>query len=162
MHFHAGGGLLAHAITARTVWVADWFAGLPKPDVEKYPDDRGDRHHTYANLAVSCADVEENFRRHGLLDEQVKFLAGWFKDTLPGAPIGKLAMARLDGDMYESTLDAIGSLYPKLSVGGYLIVDDYHAVPACKKAIHDFRRREGISEEVKAIDWTGVYWRRER
>ena len=63
--------------------------------------------------------VKANFEKYGLLDAQVVFLKGWFKDTLPAAPIGKLAVMRLDGDMYESTMDALKSLYPELSPGGY-------------------------------------------
>jgi O-methyltransferase len=104
--------------------------------------------------------VKENFRRYGLLDEQVRFLKGFFHDTLPGAPIERLAVIRLDGDMYESTMDGLVNLYPKLSPGGFIIVDDYGAVPACKQAVHDYRNAHGIEEEIVPIDWTGVFWRR--
>lgn len=154
--------LRAYQVTDRTVWLADSFQGLPKPNAEKYPADKGDRHHRLSHLAVSLEEVRENFRRYDLLDEQVKFLQGWFRDTLPTAPIEKLAVARLDGDLYESTIDAFGNLYARLSVGGFLIVDDYGAVPACKRATEDFRARQNIREEIKRIDETGVYWRRER
>ncbi|HEX2853807.1 MAG TPA: TylF/MycF family methyltransferase [Opitutaceae bacterium] len=154
--------LRAHQVSDRVVWLADSFAGLPKPNAEKYPADAGDRHHRLSHLAIPLEEVRENFRRYDLLDEQVKFLKGWFKDTLPKAPIEKLAVARLDGDLYESTTDALENLYDKLSVGGFLIVDDYGAVPACKRATEDFRARENIREEIKQIDGTGVYWRRER
>ena len=82
------------------------------------------------------------------------------RDTLPSAPIDTLAVARLDGDMYESTMDALTSLYPKLSPGGYLIVDDY-GIPMCKQAIHDYRDEHGITEPIQVIDWLGVYWQRE-
>jgi hypothetical protein len=104
--------------------------------------------------------VRANFQRYDLLDDQVRFLKGWFKDTLPSAPIGKLAVIRLDGDMYESTMDGLVNLYPKLSPGGFLIVDDYGAVPSCKKAVQDYREQHGIREEIQTIDWTGIYWRR--
>jgi O-methyltransferase len=152
--------LKAHGVTDRKVWVADSFAGLPKPDAARYPADAGDRHWTYGELAVSLQQVRANFGRYGLLDDQVQFLPGWFKDTLPAAPIERLAVARLDGDMYESTMDAIEALYPKLSPGGFLIVDDYGAVPACKRATEDYRNRNGIKEPIVTIDWTGVYWRK--
>jgi O-methyltransferase len=91
----------------------------------------------------------------------VKFLVGWFKDTLPSAPIEKLAVARLDGDMYESTIQAIEALYPKLSPGGFCIVDDYgsHASQA-GKAIDDYRKAHGITEEIVDVDGFGAYWRR--
>jgi O-methyltransferase/8-demethyl-8-(2,3-dimethoxy-alpha-L-rhamnosyl)tetracenomycin-C 4'-O-methyltransferase len=144
----------------RTVWVADSFEGLPKPEAEKYPADQGDQHHTYKELAISMESVQSNFDKYGLLDSQVKFLKGWFKDSLPTAPIERLALLRLDGDMYSSTMEAIELLYDKLSVGGFVIVDDYGVVPACKQAITDYRDRHGIIDPIVPIDGVGVYWRK--
>ena len=105
-------------------------------------------------------EVKKNFERYDLLDDQVRFLKGWFRDTLPSAPIEKLSVMRLDGDMYESTMDALVHLYPKLSVGGYVIIDDYGAIAVCRKAVEDFRREHKITEPLLEIDWAGVYWRR--
>jgi len=153
--------LEAYGDATRRVWVADSFAGLPAPDA-RYAADRGDVHHGFRALAVSLEQVRANFARYGLLDERVRFLEGWFKDTLPGAPIGRLAVLRLDGDMYESTMDALRPLYPRLSVGGYLIVDDYGVVPGCKQAVDEYRAEHGIAEPIVDIDGWGVYWRRER
>lgn len=152
--------LKAWGVTDRKVWVADSFEGLPAPDEEKYPADRGDRFHTFEQLKVSLEQVQANFRSYDLLDDQVKFLKGWFSETLPHAPIERLAVMRLDGDMYESTMDALVSLYPKLSVGGYVIIDDYEAVPACKQAVHDYRAKHGIEDEIITIDPQSSYWRR--
>jgi O-methyltransferase len=147
-------------VVDRRIWVADSFAGLPKPDADRYPADQGDTFHQYSELAVSVDEVKANFRRFDLLDEQVCFLEGWFRDTLPGAPIDRLAILRLDGDMYESTMVALTSLYPKVSPGGYVIVDDYGAVAGCRKAVDDYRWAHAIDEEMRWVDWTGVYWRR--
>ena len=151
--------LSAYGIEDRKVYVADSFHGLPRPDPEKYPADKGDEHYKQEFLAISQSEVENNFRKYGLLDGQVIFLKGWFEDTLPNAPIEKLAILRLDGDMYGSTMDALASLYPKLSSGGFCIIDDY-SVSRCKKAVDDFRAENGIDSEVKVVDWTGVYWRK--
>jgi len=151
--------LAAYGDTDRLVWVADSFAGLPKPS-GKYEADEGDPHWTYTELVVSEEEVRANFERYGLLDEQVRFLKGFFQDTLADAPIERLAVVRLDGDMYESTIVALETLYPKLSVGGYLIVDDWGAVPGCRQAVEDYRRDHGITEPVVEIDWTGVYLQR--
>jgi O-methyltransferase len=156
------GVLEAHGVTDRTVYVADSFQGLPRPDAALYPADAGDIYHAYEDLKVTMEQVQENFRRYGLLDEQVHFLKGWFAETLPSAPFERLAVARLDGDMYGSTMDALRALYPKLSPGGYLIVDDYGAVAACRKAVEDFRSEHGIRDAIQPIDWTGVYWQRSR
>lgn len=152
--------LKANDITDRTVWVADSFQGLPPPDPSKAPADAGAKWHTYSELAVSVEQVMQHFRVYGLLDDQVKFLKGWFKDTLSKAPFKKLAVARLDGDMYESTMDSLTNLYPKLSPGGYLIVDDFHPVPACKQAVEDYRKEHRISDPIKDIDKSGVFWRK--
>lgn len=152
--------LAALGDTSRTVWVADSFEGLPKPDPQKYPRDTGDVHWTNNEfLAISLDTVKANFERYGFLDDRVRFLKGWFKDTLPTAPISRLAVIRLDGDMYESTIQALDALYPKLSPGGYLIVDDY-GLAGCKAAVDDYRATHEIKEEVRTIDWSGVYWRR--
>jgi O-methyltransferase len=117
--------LAAYGVTDRRVFVADSFGGLPEPDAQKYPADNGSMFHAESYLAVSREEVEKNFAKYGLLDDRVVFLQGWFKDTLPTASIEKLALLRLDGDMYESTMDALGNLYPKLSSGGFCIIDDF-------------------------------------
>jgi len=144
----------------RKVWVADSFEGLPKPNPELYPEDKGDDLYSLEQLRISLDQVKNNFKRFNLLDDNVKFLKGWFKDTLPSAPIEKLAIVRLDGDMYESTMDGLTNLYHKLSSGGYLIIDDYGVIPACKKAVHDFRNKNGITEEIINIDDSGYYWQK--
>jgi O-methyltransferase len=152
--------LAAHHVENRRVFVADSFEGLPKPEAEKYPPDEGDRHHLHTFLAVSQAEVEDAFRKYGLLDDQVVFVKGWFAHTLPALATDKLSILRLDGDMYGSTMDALNNLYPKLSKGGFCIVDDY-ALPSSRMAADDYRAQHGIDAEMKVIDWTGVYWRKE-
>ena len=154
--------LQAHGVFDRRVFVADSFEGLPAPDAETYPYDAGLDLSVYEELAIPLEQVQENFRRYGLLDDRVQFLKGWFKDTLPNAPIDCLAVMRLDGDLYESTIQAFEALYPKLSVGGYVIVDDYGAVAACARATHDFRDANGIDDEIVTVDATGVFWQRTR
>lgn len=144
----------------RNVWVADSFEGLPKPNKSKYEADKEDKHHQEEELAVSLEIVKNNFEKYNLLDDNVKFLKGWFKDTLPNAPIDKLAILRLDGDMYESTINSLDNLYPKLSKGGYIIIDDWGAVAGCKKAVLDYRQKYSINEEIKDIDGMGVFWQK--
>ena len=96
--------LKVHGISDRRVWLADSFEGLPPPDAASFPADVDSTLHTYDQLRVSLEDVQRNFTRYGLLDDQVRFLKGWFRDTLPTAPVTRLALLRLDGDMYESTI----------------------------------------------------------
>ena len=148
--------LKAYGDTTRIVWVADSFEGLPKPNAALYPADVLDQHHTFEELAVPMEEVAENFRRFCLLDENVKFLKGWFKDTLSSAPIKRLALMRLDGDMYESTMDALLALYPRLSIGGFVIIDDYGCIEACRQAVDDYRNKQNIQDKLIPIDWSGV------
>jgi len=155
------GILAAHGSKDRRVFVADSFQGLPPPDTGRYPGDAGDKLFEHDFLSVSRANVEENFRKYDLLDAQVVFLEGWFKDTLPSAPIEKLAVMRLDGDMYGSTIEALTALYPKLSPGGFCIIDDY-ALGGCRAAVHDFRDQHKITEPILEVDTDGRYWRKAR
>jgi hypothetical protein len=151
--------LKAYGVTDRRVWVADSFCGLPQPN-PKYSADANDKHHTYAELAISLEEVKANFAKYDLLDEQVVFLKGWFSETLPQAAIQALAVLRLDGDMYESTMDGIANLYDKVSTNGVIIVDDYGAVEACRQAIHEFRASRGIEDPIQNIDGIGVFWQK--
>lgn len=153
------GALRAYGDSDRLVWVADSFQGLPEPDENRYPVDTGDLHHTLSNLAVSLEEVKNNFDLYDLLDDRVRFLKGWFADTLPAAPIERLSILRLDGDMYGSTMESLSALYPKLSVGGYCIVDDY-GLKGCRAAVHDYRSAHGIQEPIEPIDELSVLWRR--
>jgi len=152
--------LKAYGVTNRRVWAADSFRGLPAPNPEQYPLDAGLHFESYTALAVPLDVVKENFRRFGLLDEHVRFVEGWFADTLAHVEADEFAVVRLDGDLYESTTDALTALYPKLATGGFLIVDDYGALGACRAAVHDYRIRHGVRDEIHEIDWTGAYWRK--
>ena len=111
-------------------------------------------------LAVPLEEVQQLFKRYDLLDSQVRFLKGWFKDTLAVAPIKSLAMLRLDGDLYESTMDTLVPLYDKVSTGGFVIVDDYYSCLPCGRAIDEFRAARGISTPLQKIDEQSVFWRK--
>lgn len=151
--------LAAWGDETRRVFVADSFQGLPRPNPRLYPVDAGDRHYTHEDLIAPLDQVKANFARFGLLDERVVFLPGWFKDTLPNAPVDQLAILRLDGDMYESTMEGLESLYDKVSPGGFIIVDD-HDLPNCRRAMNDFRDARGIRDPIQDIDGAGIYWRK--
>lgn len=150
------GVLKTYGVMDRVVWLADSFAGLPEPDriKESYGWRGGD-------MTVTIEEVRQNFARYGLLDEQVTFLKGFFSDTLPQAPISSLAILRIDADLYESTRDALTYLYPRLSLGGFAIFDDYQNLRDCRRAIDEYRELNGISTPIQVIDKRAVYWRKE-
>lgn len=159
--------LMARGVSDRLIWVADSFEGLPEPDPVKYPAEAKAYHGVVQtkvmnHLAVGLDEVRENFAKFNLLDEKVRFLKGWFKDTLPAAPIEHLSILRLDGDHYESTMDALTSLYHRLSPGGYAIIDDYgeDSWTYCRRAVEEFRTAHGIDEPLMRVDQSCYYWQR--
>lgn len=152
------GVLMAHEDPARRVWVADSFAGLPKPQSERDTIDLSADERP--ELVVPLPRVQANFARFDLLDDRVHFLEGWFRDTLAGAPIEQIAVLRLDGDLYESTRQTFDALYDRVVPGGFVIVDDYGVLPECRQCVDDFRAERGITDPITTIDWTGVRWRK--
>ncbi|MFI1913931.1 TylF/MycF family methyltransferase [Nocardia sp. NPDC020380] len=153
--------LRAHDIKDRTVWVADSFQGMPEIGPDGHPmDHRLALHRANHVLGIPLEQVRQNFAKYDLLDDQVRFLPGWFHDTLPTAPIDQLAILRLDGDLYQSTLDSLTHLYPKLSPGGYVIIDDY-VLPPVHEAVLEYRRQHGISDRLRPVDISSACWRRE-
>jgi O-methyltransferase len=162
--WRGGASILARAVlraagdASRRVFVADSFQGLPPPN-PAYPQDAGSKLHEHRELAISLESVQANFAKFDLLDERVVFLKGWFRDTMPQAPVARLAVLRLDGDLYESTLDPLTHLFDRISPGGWVIVDDYF-IPACKAAVSDFLGARGLAPEIVPIDGMGVYFQK--
>jgi hypothetical protein len=146
--------LSAYDIKDRRVFAADSFEGFPAHSEADANFSIGG----VADFAVSLDEVKTNFARYGLLDDQVVFLKGLFKDTLPVAPVRSIAVLRLDGDLYESTRDGLEHLYGKLSSGGSLIADDYFLFEGQRKAIDEFRSAHNITDPIIRIDHFGGFW----
>lgn len=152
--------LACYGVQNRTVWVADSFEGLPPPGSARLTVDNEFDFGNQELLRVGLATVKRNFERYGLLDDQVQFIEGWFADTLPSAPVERLAMLRLDADLYESTWQILTALYDRVVSGGFVIIDDYLLDP-CRAAVTEFREREGITAPIVTIDPSSVYWQRD-
>lgn len=143
----------------RKIWLADSFDGLPIPT---------NKHDLGVNLskserphyAIPIERVKELFSRFEMLDDNVHFVQGWFRDTLHRIVIEKIAVLRLDGDLFESTMDTLTALYEKVAIGGFIIVDDYFAFDGCKLAVDEFRSVNGISDRIVNIDGSGVFWKK--
>ena len=157
--FFFGISFIVNGWNDRRIFVADSFDGLPKPSLEQDKNldlSKG----VYPELAIALETVQDNFRAYDLLNEQVIFLKGWFKDTLGDIRINQLALLRLDGDLYESTMDALHHLYDKVVSGGFVIVDDFGMIN-CEKSVNDFfLNRNEPMPKIHKVDWTGVYWRK--
>jgi hypothetical protein len=153
---------VVHGEAQRRTWVVDSFRGLPPSDKgedRRYGLDLDEAREPW--LACSEARVRDHFARYDLLDGGVEFVAGWVAESLPKAPIGPLAMLRLDVDLYSSTMECLDLLYDKVSPGGFVIVDDYVWLDCCRDAVDEFRSRRGIVEPIEAIDGSGIYWRKD-
>jgi len=158
------GVLAAHGVTDRTVWVADSFQGLPAPPADSVDEGMYNFPQVVEldRFNVDLVTVKCAFSRYDLLDDQVQFLPGWFNETLSAAPIEQLAVLRLDGDYYESTMVTLESLYPKVAVGGYVIIDDWGLEQICgeKEAVLEYRLGYGINDEIVPIDYHSAYWQK--
>ena len=158
--------LAAYGDTERQVWACDSFEGLPDPDVDRYPADvefafadSMERDFTKQVLVVPLDRVKANLARYELLDDRVLFLKGWFKDTLPSAPIEQIGVLRVDGDLYEWTIDVSftwsrrcrreDSLSLTTTTGSMLV-----------EAVDNYRATHSIVDQINEIDWTGVWWQR--
>ena len=141
----------------RKVFVADSFKGLPPPECQQ---DEGANYHLYTELAISLESVSNNFKQYGCLDDNVVFIEGWFKDTLPNNnKIEKLSILRMDGDMYKSTMDVFETCYHKLSEGGFCIIDDW-CIPDCREAVEDWWKLLGKQPQYIDIDGSSIYWQK--
>lgn len=143
----------------RLVWLADSFSGFPKPDLETFPDDADLDLSKGSFQPAPIDEVRASFERLGS-EDGVRFVQGFFRDTLPGLRGGQWSLVRLDGDSYESTWVGLENLYPGLSTGGYLVIDDYGCLEECRKAVGDYRSEHGIGDPIEMIDWTGARWRK--
>lgn len=135
----------------RRVHLFDSFQGMPaatEADEEQWRE-----HGAKTGMAkVSVKEVMANMDRWGIPPELLVYHPGWFEATIPppaapGIRLNQIAVLRLDGDLYESTRVPMKHLYPLVSPGGWIIVDDYH-LSGCKKAVHE------------VVSPGPVYWRK--
>ncbi len=139
----------------RTTWYFDSFEGMPEP-TEKDARGRG-KSGTVQDimgdaLKADVADVEEvAFNVLHLERDKNIIVKGWFEDTLPvkKKEIGPIAILRLDGDWYESTMTTLNELYDQVVPGGYVIIDDYGSWEGCRTAVHEFQEKRGITMNLE-------------
>jgi hypothetical protein len=149
-------GIVKSYKSNKKVFVADSFNGVPSPSIQI---DQNSNLHNVALLRVSVEQVKSNFRKYELLDDNVIFLEGLFKNTLKTDLINKISVLRLDGDLYESTKDSLENLYHKVTIGGFIIIDDWAWIN-CKTAVDEFRDKNNIKDIIRVVDSWGVYWQK--
>ena len=143
-----GNNLAAMCAAGRHGYGFDSFQGIPwagehdteQPGIGMIDKSKIGILETSGVTSHSEESVIENFKRWGL--ENYSLVKGWFQDTLRYANSEynkdfQVSVLRLDGDLYESTLVCLEKLYPQLSKGGILIIDDWN-LEGCRKAFYDY------------------------
>jgi hypothetical protein len=150
----------------KKVWMYDTFAGMTQPtDVDT--DLQGTKAHDEYNSSqsdgynrmyyASLNDVKEQFRIRNLLGSNVHFVQGDVAETLNAAQLlpKDISVLRLDTDWYESTKVELEILYPKLSTGGFLIVDDYGHWEGSRRAVDEYFKSYKPKPFLQYTDYTG-------
>lgn len=141
----------------RTVWAADSFRGFDPRDPQSEAF-ISDGHGEF--LSVPLGHVEEVFNRYGVSTERVRFVEGYVQDTMPGLAAQQWSLIRIDCDTYHAVGCCLQHLYPKLSPGGFVIIDDYRCIQGCRAAVDEYREHCDISDELISDDWSSAYWRK--
>ena len=139
--------------TSRKVYLYDTYEGMPEPtsvDIDyagrsahdDWQDNRRDGYNEW-NFA-SLEDVQDNMRATEYPFDQLVFVKGLVQNTIPEASPRFIALLRLDTDFHDSTLHELEHLFPLLSPGGVLIIDDYGHYMGQKKAVDDYFCRTNI------------------
>mmetsp|Transcript_7093 Transcript_7093/g.43876 ORF Transcript_7093/g.43876 Transcript_7093/m.43876 type:complete len:336 (-) Transcript_7093:5493-6500(-) len=144
--------LATHGVQNRRVFVMDAFESL----------------HQYGNhktfLQTSESQVKHNFFKYGLLDSGVTFIRGLFKDSLPHFkdryPETRIAVLRIDSNFYDSYQDALYYLYELVPTGGFVIFDDVMSHAAVMRCWQDFKKEQGLPEELEQIDDHSAFFRK--
>lgn len=147
------GGIATVLGRSRQYWLFDSFEGLPPAKANDgdealaWQADKGS-----ANYHDNCK-AEESFAQAAMkLAGATRFttVKGWFNETLPKfVPETRIAILRLDGDWYESTMECLNALYQHVRPGGVIIIDDYYTWAGCSRAVHDFLSRHELEDVVR-------------
>jgi len=144
----------------REYFLYDSFEGLPEAKDIDGSDAILWQNNVDSDDYLNNCSAEEEFADASMKMAQATnytITKGWFKDTLPSFPDKKIAILRLDGDWYESTMDCLNNLFSKMTPGGVIIIDDYYTWEGCSKAIHDFFSQHKLNTRVFQFNNTICY-----
>ena len=169
------GVLCANAKTNKTFWGYDSFIGIQLAG-SKDTEQAGigaithDTNVPSDQLLVSSGitvhskqEVINNLKKWGLWDKvSINLIEGWVqKSMINSHPQGKIAILRLDMDVYDPTIFVLRMLYDRVSTGGVIIIDDW-ALEGVRVAVQEFCKEKGIVPHLKTIEnSTPVYWVKE-
>jgi hypothetical protein len=157
--------LLERGITDRDLYLFDTFSGMTEPSSEDTaspydgysPHRRWRRHRALGRewAGVPAEVVRERVESTGYPAERIHLVEGMVEDTLPASAPERVALLRLDTDWYASTKHELVELYPRLSAGGVLIVDDYGHYEGARQAVDEYFSERGEPLLLSRIDYTG-------
>jgi len=156
-------GLLAVAPGARDFHFFDSFEGLPPAepiDGQRALDWQADTEAPdyYDNNRADRGAFEARVTAAARPEQRIHVHQGWFSETLSKAPADlEIAVLRLDGDWYRSTLDCLEQLFDKVMPGGLVIIDDYLDWDGCTRAVHDFLSARQAPEAIRQSRFGGVF-----
>jgi len=136
---------------SRNYYLFDSFEGLPPAkDIDgQRAIDYQEKKEDPAYFDNCAADINFATEAMNLTGANYTLTKGWFNQTLPLFKSNKpIAILRLDGDWYDSTLDCLTYLYPMVNHGGIIILDDYYGWDGCSKAVHDYLSSIGSASRI--------------
>lgn len=158
--------LVALGSTDRDIYLFDTFEGLPRPDDEKdidilgnhaingwLPHARGNEQSNWAY--ASLEDVKSNVSKIGYPASRLHFVKGLVENTIPANAPDALALCRLDTDWYASTKHEMEHLYPRISAGGVLIIDDYGHFNGARNAVDEYLSENKVPILLNRVDYSG-------
>ena len=150
-------GLLdVYGIASRKVVAADSFEGIPLNTTMQ-----GDPVDGWADRWVATLDeVKANIARFGMLDDRIEFCVGYFEQSLASLQGRRFAVIRLDSDSHDSVMSSLVQLYPLVSQGGIVIIDDWH-LPGCRMAVEAYRAKHGIADPIQEVGGN-AYWAKQQ
>jgi hypothetical protein len=165
-----GGSMMAVALTliehgaVRRLHLFDTFEGMPPPG--QFDQDlcgepaaaQLQRDHQHASLIRAYSPLDEvrgNLESTGYDPAQIRYVPGRVEETLPACAPPQIALLRLDTDWYESTYHELVHLYPRLSPGGVLIIDDYGHWQGARRAVDQYLSEHRPALLLCRIDYTG-------
>lgn len=157
--------LQRRGVTDRDIYLYDTFAGMPKPEerddealggivkasweAHRTTED-GDKGSNWMKAGVDI--VRERIDPLGYPDSRLHFVKGMVEDTIPATVPDRIAILRLDTDFYASTKHELVHLYPRMSPGGILIIDDYGAFPGSRMATDEYAAEHGLDWFLHRVD----------
>jgi len=152
------GKTLDRCRSSRTLYLFDTFEGLPPPTIDD--PDYDEAIGWTGQCRGTLEQVQALFSTLSVPEGRVRYVPGLFQDTLPTAPVRTVALAHLDGDWYESTRTCLTLLWPRLSIGGIIQLDDYGRWKGCRRAVDEFLAERSDEFALRPIDEAAVFIKR--